>query len=587
MLRLNHSLPLFRFALLATIALLSAISAAAPAPVPAPLVLTDAMTSVDLWPAVRVLRDPDRKLAIENVIASAAEFATPESAYAALGLRQKVVWLQVPLSVPAQANGRWILDLDYTLLNRIDVHVVSDGNVIRHAVLGNMLPFSARPLPSRAHAVVLELPPGHEFQLYLRIETIGSMILPVRLSKLAAFHQRAVDEQMLQGVLTSLGLCLLLYSLMQWISLREHLYLKYSLLVFASTLFSVHFFGIGEQYLWTDNAWLERHMAGITSLAAAFATALFIEDVLGSDMSQRLRRAMRILAAVLGIAALAYALDLIDIYVVGIFMGTLALLPALMGLPGAIARVRRGDSVGAYFILAWVGYFVASVIMVGVVKGNVGADFWSMHSFQFGATIDMLIFMRIAVLRSAAVHVAAQRATREHETLHSLAHSDPLTGLLNRRGLNTTLAAALHNCNPEQLLAVYMLDLDGFKPVNDQFGHDVGDELLAIVAQRLRATMRTGDVVARVGGDEFVVMAGGLQSDQQASELGGKLLEIFRAPFALEQESCRVGVTIGYVLAPIDGHDAAGMLKSADAAMYAGKQAGKNMLRRGSASAGV
>jgi diguanylate cyclase (GGDEF)-like protein len=192
----------------------------------------------------------------------------------------------------------------------------------------------------------------------------------------------------------------------------------------------------------------------------------------------------------------------------------------------------------------------------------------------------MLIFMRIAVLRSAAIHVSAERATREHEVLHSLAHSDPLTGLLNRRGLNMSLAAALHNCAPEKLLVVYVLDLDGFKLVNDQFGHDAGDELLEIVASRLRASVRAGDGIARLGGDEFVVMAGGVKSDDQAAELGNKLLHVLSQPFALSRHTCHVSVTIGYTLAPLDGNHAETLLKSADAAMYAGKQAGKGCLRR-------
>ena len=564
--------------------LLTAISLAGAAAT-APLVMDDAITMVDVWPAVTLLHDPDSKLTVNEALSVLPKFAPPQSAYATLGLGKKVMWLRVPVSVPATSNGRWILDIDYTLLNRIDVHVATDGKVVRHAVLGNTQVFAQRPIKSRSHAVLLELQPGQQYDLLLRIDTIGSMILPITLSKLSAFHERAINEQMLQGMLASLALCLLLYSLLQWAGLRENLYGKYAFLILGSGLFSVHFFGIGEQYLWTDNFWIERHMAGITALMAACGTALFIEDVLKADMSRMLRRAMKIGAALLAFAALLYALDILDIYGVSIVMGTLGLAPALMGIPGAIARIRRGDSVGTYFLFAWVGYFIASAIMVGVVRGSIGVNFWTMHAFQFGATFDMLIFMRIAVLRSAAMHLAAQRATLERDNLHSLAHTDPLTGLLNRRGLNTTLTAALYNCNPEQALAVYMLDLDGFKPVNDQFGHDVGDELLAIVGQRLRATMRTGDVVARVGGDEFVVMAGGLQSDQQAQELGAKLLAIFHEPFALGREHCRVGVTIGYVLAPMDGKDAVTLLKMADAAMYAGKQSGKNSLQRGTVNA--
>jgi diguanylate cyclase (GGDEF)-like protein len=130
------------------------------------------------------------------------------------------------------------------------------------------------------------------------------------------------------------------------------------------------------------------------------------------------------------------------------------------------------------------------------------------------------------------------------------------------------------------MLAVYVMDLDGFKPVNDQHGHDVGDELLIAVTRRLQGHVRQSDLVARLGGDEFVVMAGQLHSLQQAQELGNKLLDAFRAPFSLQNVRVEVGLTIGYAIAPHDGNDAIGLLKLADAAMYSGKQGGKFCLRR-------
>lgn len=579
--RFLHRLMLCSFVLLVAAGL--ALPAAAQAS--GALSLDDRTATVDVWPAVSLLHDPEGKLGV-NAVLSSTEFAIPQSAHAALGLRKKVMWLKVPLTVLPPSDGKWVLDIDYTLLNRIDVYVSSDGRVLRRAVLGNTLAFADRPIASRTHAVALDFEPGPQYELLLRVETAGSMILPITLSKPSAFHTRAINEQMIQGLLTSLGLCLLLYSLLQWVSLRETLYLKYAFLISGSVLFSVHFFGLGELYLWTDNIWLETHMAGITSLLASCGTALFVEDVLQADMGPRLRRAMKLLASALALFALLHALDAIDIHGVSIVMSTVGLAPSLLGLPGAIARARRGDSVGIYFIVAWVGYFIASAIMVGVVKGHVGANFWTMHVFQFGATVDMLIFLRIAVLRSAAVHAAAQRATQERDSLFSLAHTDPLTGLLNRRGLNDTLRAALMNSTPDRMLAVFVIDLDEFKPVNDQYGHDVGDELLMVVAQRLRATMRVNDAVARLGGDEFVVMAAGLHSETQARELGNKLLDALRAPFSLgtlATRTCRVGATIGYALAPQDGTDAQALIKAADAAMYEGKQGGKNALKRGAA----
>ena len=164
-------------------------------------------------------------------------------------------------------------------------------------------------------------------------------------------------------------------------------------------------------------------------------------------------------------------------------------------------------------------------------------------------------------------------------------HTDALTGLPNRRGFNDALAAALPHSTPERMLAVYMLDLDDFKQVNDRHGHDIGDELLVEVAQRLRATLRTSDVVARVGGDEFVAMTAGLPSDREAQALGQQLVEAFRAPFQLGSRECSVGLTIGYVLVPLDGEDPVPLLRQADAAMYVGKQSGKSCLRRGAREA--
>lgn len=544
-------------------------------------VLTAEADRIDLWPHVRVLADPTRSLGLEHALAARDRFAAPRGAYATLGMDKEVVWLRVPITVRGGGEGTWILDLDYALLHRVDVYSLRDGKVVRHVTLGNSQPFAARPLRGRSHAAPLEFTPGGSVELLLRVDTPGAKILSVSLSRLSSFHARALDEQLLQGALASLGLVLLLYSLAQWVSLRENLYLKYALLVLCSMTFSVHFFGIGEMYVWTDREWFERHMAGVTALMAAAATALFVEDALAGDLHRWLRRGLRAVAALHVIASIAHGVDLIDIQTVALLMSTTGLAPALMGLPGALAKARRGDSVGTWFIVAWLGYFIASAVMVGVVTGRIGANFWTLHSFQIGATLDMLIFMRIAVLRSATRHRDVQRATQERDRLHTLAHSDPLTGLLNRRGFDDALPGALARATPERILALYMLDLDGFKPVNDQFGHDVGDELLRVVAQRLRASMRAGDAVARLGGDEFVVMAEGLTTEASAQELGLKLLDALRAPFAIKQHTCGVRATIGYALAPTDASDVNALLKAADSAMYAGKQEGKDRLVRG------
>ncbi len=171
------------------------------------------------------------------------------------------------------------------------------------------------------------------------------------------------------------------------------------------------------------------------------------------------------------------------------------------------------------------------------------------------------------------------------DQLRSLVDTDPLTELPNRRGLHAAVESAIQLARADEMVAVYVLDLDGFKQINDQYGHDVGDELLIAVARRLSANVRSTDVISRLGGDEFVVMSCRLHSEQQAREIGEKLLKAFDDPFALTQHTCRIGLTAGYALAPQDGLNAITLLKCADAAMYEGKSAGKHCVRRGQVSA--
>ena len=568
-------------ALAAVLFLLAGLATAAQAATPA-IVLDDAQPIVQVWPRVTILDDPQKNITIEQILQSKPAFKKPDTAYGTLGMRTDAVWLHIPFVVGAQGNGNWVLDIDYPVINRIDVHLVSNNQVLQHVTLGNLVPRSKKPVESRANSVGLDLTPGATYELYLRVENKGSMILPITLAKPAAFHAKALGEQMLQGLLTGLALCLLVYSLAQWVTLGEHLFVKYAILIFGSLLFSLLQFGIGAQYVWPDNPWMELHVGGLSAMMASTGSFLFIEQALaGDDMKPWLSKLMKAGAGLMVFFAFCFAMDWINVEQVTLIVSTLGLAPSLLGLPGALRRARRGDSVGVYFLLAWAVYFVTTSILIEVIKGRIGASFWTLHSFQFGATFDMLLFMRVLGLRTKALQSAVQSAKNERDSLQLLAHTDPLTGLPNRRSLHSAITAAIGSASREKMLGVYMLDLDGFKQVNDQHGHDVGDALLIAVAHRLKATLRSSDVISRLGGDEFLVMSRDLQNLQQVHDLGEKMLQAFALPFKLGAQTCSVGLTIGYALAPLDSRDTPQLLKLADAAMYAGKQSGKNCLKRG------
>jgi two-component system sensor histidine kinase/response regulator len=378
---------------------------------PGTLVLGDDVGRIDAWPAMTMLSDPGGRLTIEQALADPGRFAPPDSAYATLGVHKDPVWLRIPVALAAGADAHWVLDIDYAVINRVDTYVVAQGRIVEHGVLGNLRDPAARPLGSRSQSMPLELQAGGSYDLYLRVENIGSMILPLTLSRPGTFVAYALREQMLQGMLTGLAICLLIYSLGQWVSLREPLFGKYALLIAGTMLFSLEFFGIGSQYLWKNQAWMTMHAGGLFALMASCGAYLFVEQALARPgMDRNFSRLMKAGALLTVASALAYGSDAIGVETLVGIVSTLGLMPMLFGLPGAFSRARRGDRVGLYFLIGWAVSFVSSVIVSQVIAGKVAANFWTMHALQFGNTFDMLVFMRILGLRTKALHQAMLRA---------------------------------------------------------------------------------------------------------------------------------------------------------------------------------
>ena len=127
-----------------------------------------------------------------------------------------------------------------------------------------------------------------------------------------------------------------------------------------------------------------------------------------------------------------------------------------------------------------------------------------------------------------------------------------------------------------KMLAVVYLDLDGFKAINDRYGHSVGDNLLVVLAQRMRGVLREGDIMARLGGDEFAAVLVDLNTSTDSQPVLDRLLSAAADPVELEDVVLRVSASIGYTLYPRDAADADQLLRHADQAMYAAKRAGRN-----------
>jgi len=545
------------------------------------LLLSPPRQEIDAWPRLAMLADPAGRLGVEEVLLRRAAFEPMAGHRANLGLRQGAVWLRLQLSVAETDDGRWLLDLDYPPLDRIDAYVVSDGLVVRHVRMGDTTPFVERSLPTRPHAMLLLLERGLEHEILLRVETTSTMLLPLRLMKPGAFYAEEARLQMLQGLAAGINVCLAAFALLRAIGRREPVYLHYALSTVGSGLFLFSFAGLGAQHLWSSSAWFA-DLAPLLSVLVGLAGGLWLVDGLfgARVLSPRLAQATRLAGAVAALTALLLAGGVLDYRQAQLVASLLGPMPMILALPLAWRRWHAGDRAAPYVILGWGASAAGATVLALLLHGWLDLDGWTQHAYQVGALLQALAWLRVLDLRDVEQRERAEHADRERQRLQALAHSDSLTGLPNRRGLEQALDAALARVDEQRPLAVFVADLDGFKAVNDAHGHEAGDALLVLVAQRLRASLRQGELVARLGGDEFVVLGQDLGDAEAARLFGERLVQAFAAPFELGALRCTIGLTVGFAIAPHDGRDAVVLLRRADAAMYAGKQAGKGTVRR-------
>lgn len=234
-------------------------------------------------------------------------------------------------------------------------------------------------------------------------------------------------------------------------------------------------------------------------------------------------------------------------------------------MPGVLWAAMRFSVTGASLAI-----FLSALIVLGIAVVSYGADdgVASPHDV-FALQFSMLTMALGGLFVSSAL---TERRYSEMR-LDMLANHDPLTGLPNRSYFQDFLGHALARAQREKLqLSLLFIDLDRFKHINDSQGHEVGDQVLRVVANRLDEQLRADDFVARLGGDEFAVVLTHPPASRAASRVARKLIEALAESFRLGQRRYAIGASIGISVYPDDGLDANTLLRQADLAMYQAKQ---------------
>ncbi len=587
------------------------------------------------------LEDPSGALSLADVMrdANRARFAPAGVATPNFGFTQSAYWLRVVLRPQDGTARRWFLEVGYPPLDRIEVHAPvrgADGHlryVARES--GDRIPFADRPVPATEHVFPLDLEPGQAHEVYVRVSNAGSLTVPLRiLSEGGLDHHRARDGFVL-ALFFGAVLALALYNLLLWTSLRDHTYLLYVGFVSCAGMAFFCYNGLAHQFLWpAATTWNNVAPVFFAYLAVAMA-ALFSHRFLRLDRhAARLDRVGQAIATLCAAGALvalwgpAYALAARAYSVVTLVLTVWACVAGWISLRSDYRPAR-------WYVAAWAvmlaGAAAFSLRALNIVPGS----FFSLYGMQIGAAIEMLLLSfamadriqlaRVEADRMQAAALAALKETvelreraleasrraeqdmetmvaervqelasvnrkleeeiferrRAEELLRRMAHHDSLTGLPNRALLKDRfgMAASAAKRNGTHL-ALLVIDLDDFKAINEEHGHDTGDDLLVGIARLLQTRMREMDTIARLGGDEFAVLVSDLSSPREAARVAEKVLSILSQPVRVSAtRSVDVSASIGIAVNGVDGTSVDALLKRAEASMYTAKQAGRASYR--------
>ncbi len=203
---------------------------------------------------------------------------------------------------------------------------------------------------------------------------------------------------------------------------------------------------------------------------------------------------------------------------------------------------------------------------------------WKILGPVLGAMVLVYLVMQLILARYRRLLREQERSrVAQQERIHHQAYHDALTGLPNRASFTEHLEAAMRRAKRAGWpLGLLFIDLDLFKRVNDSLGHDAGDRLLRVAAERIRRAVREADLLFRMGGDEFTVLLEDVRGPEEAAAVAGRVLEAMAEPLELQHQELSVSASIGIALYPRDDVVGERLLKSADAAMYRAKELGRN-----------
>ena len=494
-------------------------------------------------------------------------FEASATAVPKFGIGARPVWLHLAVDNRDPAAQRRQLVVGVPWIDRLDVYLMRGDTVVAQFAAGDGAAGLQSPTGSLGFQFDHAFEPGVT-EVLVRAASPDPLLLPLRLlaPDAALTAQRTHDYG--YGLLYGYLLALIAYNAMLYVGLRDRSQRDYVLYVGSFVLLSLAYSGHGQIWLWPGQPELQRYAILVLMVLFGCMGLRFAGSFLGLAKSlPRLHRAATALAlggALAMAVCVVFALQAAAAVVAFVFMLAFTLTMVWIG----VVSVRHDRIAAPYFLFGALIAMAGTAITTLAVWHGLPYSGWTLHAAEIGVALDGTVLAMALAYRMRRIR--GERLRAEY-----LATIDPLTGLRNRRAFAADTAGPWSTAvRGQRPLAVIVLDLDHFKAINDHWGHAAGDAVLVAVARILERGSRTGDVVARWGGEEFIVLMPET-SLTQACALGERLISDIRAAEVVHDgERLALNASVG---AAERGEHASleVLIGEADRRMYEAKRGGR------------
>lgn len=415
------------------------------------------------------------------------------------GIGPKPVWIHLGIDNDDATTEIRRLTIGISWLDHVDVYVRRDGQTTATWRMGDRLPFAHRPIDSHVFAADLGFPPGRS-DLMIRVATFDPMVVPITLQAPAQAASVEGRESASYAFIYGFLFALLAYNLMLFVGMRASRYGLYSLYLATFILTNVAYSGYGFQWLWPSHTGWAQWSQPTLMILCASSGLLFARNFLDTHRHfPRLHRGILAYIATGTLALIGTALlDWQPAALVLAFAFVTIFTVIMLGL--GVLSVRAGLLAGRYFLLAAACSMAGDAITALAVWGIIPFNSRTFRAAEIGMLLD-------ATLLALALTYQFREGEARREEAEHLARLDPLTGINNRRSFDS-ISESIWSITRRhgRHLSVIVLDLDHFKRINDAYGHACGDQVLKTTANLLHETIRDSDIIARWGGEEFIIL---------------------------------------------------------------------------------